>query len=95
LSCSKELIGISNEIVKKCQGLPLAIVVIGSLLCIREKNGLGRQKFRDNLSLELTKDPHLIQIKEILGLSYNDLPYYLKSCFLYFGIYPEDYEVRS
>jgi len=34
-------------------------------------------------------------MKEILGLSYNDLTYYLKSCLLYFGIYPEDYEVKS
>ncbi|XP_019432888.1 PREDICTED: disease resistance protein RPM1-like [Lupinus angustifolius] len=32
-------------------------------------------------------------ITNIIGLSYNDLPYHLKSCFLYFGIYPEDYEV--
>ncbi|MCH80081.1 disease resistance protein [Trifolium medium] len=34
-------------------------------------------------------------IKEVLGLSYDDLPYYLKSCFLYFGMYPEDYEVNT
>ena len=37
---------------------------------------------------------HLTSITKILSLSYNDLPYYLKSCFLYFGIFPRDYSVR-
>lgn len=34
-------------------------------------------------------------IKQILGFSYNDLPYYLRSCLLYFGMYPEDYNVKA
>ncbi|XP_050881294.1 disease resistance protein RPM1 isoform X2 [Lathyrus oleraceus] len=93
--CPKELIGIANEIVQKCNGLPLAIVAIGGLLSTREKTGFEWLRFRENLNLELKKDTHLIGIKEILGLSYDDLPYYLKSCLLYFVIYPEDYVVRS
>ncbi|CAK8565695.1 unnamed protein product [Lathyrus sativus] len=93
--CPKELTGIANEIVQKCNGLPLAIVAIGGLLSTREKNVFEWQRFRENLSLELKKDTNLIGIKEILGLSYDDLPYYLKSCLLYFAIYPEDYVVRS
>ena len=35
-----------------------------------------------------------IGITKILGFSYDDLTYYLKSCLLYFGVYPEDYEVK-
>ncbi|XP_058782221.1 disease resistance protein RPM1-like [Vicia villosa] len=93
--CPKELTGIANEIVQKCNGLPLAIVAIGGLLSTREKTWFEWHKFRENLSLELKKDTNLIGIKEILGLSYDDLPYYLKSCLLYFGIYPEDYVVKS
>ncbi|KAI5409154.1 hypothetical protein KIW84_054819 [Lathyrus oleraceus] len=93
--CPKELTAIANEIVQKCNGLPLAIVTIGGLLSTREKTGFEWHRFRENLSLELKKDTNLIGIKEILGLSYDDLPYYLKSCLLYFAIYPEDYVVRS
>nr|AHB79187.1 CC-NBS-LRR disease resistance protein [Cicer arietinum] len=90
--CPKELIDVANEIVKKCKGLPLAIVTIGGLLSTKKRNVFEWNKFSENLSLELNKDKG---IKEILGLSYDDLPYHLKSCLLYFGIYPEDYEVKS
>ncbi|CAK8565678.1 unnamed protein product [Lathyrus sativus] len=93
--CPEEFIDIVNEIVEKCKGLPLAIVAIGGLLSTREKNVFEWQRFKENLSLELKKDTHLIGIEKILGLSYDNLPYYLKSCLLYFGIYPEDYEVKS
>jgi disease resistance protein RPM1 len=93
--CPEELIGIANEIVQKCKGLPLAIVAIGGLLSTKEKHVFEWQRFSENLSAELKKDTQLMGIKEVLGLSYDDLPYYLKSCLLYFGMYPEDYQVNS
>ncbi|KAL5077422.1 hypothetical protein RYX36_016406 [Vicia faba] len=93
--CPKEHTDLANEIVQKCNGLPLAIVTIGGLLSTKEKTGLQWDRFRENIISELKKDTHLIGIKEIIGLSYDDLPYYLKSCLLYFVIYPEDYAVRS
>ncbi|XP_045827041.1 disease resistance protein RPM1-like [Trifolium pratense] len=92
--CPKELSCIAVEIVNKCKGLPLALVAIGGLLSTRAKTGFELQRFRENLSLELKKDTNLIGIKEIVALSYDDLPYYLKSCLLYFGMYPEDYQVK-
>uniref|UniRef100_A0A7N2M818 NB-ARC domain-containing protein n=1 Tax=Quercus lobata TaxID=97700 RepID=A0A7N2M818_QUELO len=33
-------------------------------------------------------------VSKILSLSFEDLPYNLKSCFLYLGMYPEDYSIR-
>jgi disease resistance protein RPM1 len=92
---SKKINDIADEIVEQCNGLPLAIVAIGGLLSTREKTVSEWEQFRDNLSLALKNDTHLIGIKIILGLSYDDLPYYLKACLLYFGIYPKDYEVKS
>ena len=34
-------------------------------------------------------------VAKFLSLSNNDLSYNLRSCFLYLGMYPEDYEVKS
>ncbi|WJX37512.1 hypothetical protein P8452_25270 [Trifolium repens] len=93
--CPKDLIDISFEISRKCKGLPLAIVAIGGLLCTKEKKLHEWQKFCDNMPLELKKDSHLIGINKILALSYDDLPFRLKSSLLYFGMYPEDYIVQS
>ncbi|KAL5164783.1 Disease resistance protein RPM1 [Glycine soja] len=92
--CPSNLKDISTEIVKKCQGLPLAIVVIGGLLFDKKREILKWQRFYQNLSCELGKNPSLNPVKRILGFSYHDLPYNLKPCFLYFGIYPEDYKVE-
>ncbi|TKY46652.1 Disease resistance protein RPM1 [Spatholobus suberectus] len=93
--CPEDLRKISSYFVEKCKGLPLAIVAIGGLLSGKEKTPFEWEKIRRSLSSEMDKNPHLIGITKILGFSYGDLPYYLKSCLLYFGIYPEDYEVKS
>ncbi|KAG4909233.1 hypothetical protein JHK87_055349 [Glycine soja] len=93
--CPEDLKKISSDFVEKCKGLPLAIVAIGSLLSGKEKTPFEWEKIRRSLSSEMNKNPHLIGITKILGFSYDDLPYYLKSCLLYFGVYPEDYEVNS
>jgi disease resistance protein RPM1 len=86
---------ISKDIVKKCEGLPLAIVAIGGLLSTKEKVSLEWQKLHDSLSSELECNPHLTSITNILSLSYHDLPCYLKSCYLYLGIFLEDYSVSG
>jgi disease resistance protein RPM1 len=94
-SCPLELKDISDEIVQKCEGLPLAIVAIGGLLSTKDKTVSEWKKLCQNLSSELDRNPHLANLTRILGMSYDDLPHYLKSCILYFGIYPEDYSIRS
>ena len=92
--CPPELEKISLDIVKRCEGLPLAIVAMGGALSTKEKNELEWQKFNDSLGSQLESNPHLETITKILSLSYDDLPHYLKSCFLYFAIFPEDYPIN-
>ncbi|KAK2387046.1 disease resistance protein RPM1 [Trifolium repens] len=89
--CPHNLSDISSEIVKKCDGLPLAIVVAGGLLC-KSRNTVEWYRFNQNIKTKLNKDS---VINKILVLSYHDLSYNLKSCLLYFGIYPEDCKVNS
>jgi disease resistance protein RPM1 len=75
----------SMDIVKKCEGLPLAIVAIGGLLSTKEKVPLEWPKLHDSLNSELECNPHLSSITNILSLSNHDLLCYLNSCYLYFG----------
>jgi disease resistance protein RPM1 len=92
--CPTELEEMSREIVQKCGGLPLAIVAIGGLLSTKPKTMFEWRKLSQNLRMELERNVHLTDLMKILSLSYDDLPHHLKSCMLYFGIYPEDYTIN-
>ncbi|TMW96006.1 hypothetical protein EJD97_008061 [Solanum chilense] len=87
-----EMVRIAKDMVEKCRGLPLAIVVLSGLLS--HKRGLDQwQKVKDHFWQNIQDDS--IQISYILSLSYNDLSATLKQCFLYFGVFPEDQEVDA
>ncbi|KAK2441020.1 disease resistance protein RPM1 [Trifolium repens] len=90
--CPENLVDISFEIAKKCSGLPLAIVVIGGFLSCKDREPFEWYNFSKNINPEFKEDPN---IKKNLGLSYHDLPYNLKSCLLYFGLYPENAVLES
>ncbi|PON67086.1 NB-ARC domain, LRR domain containing protein [Parasponia andersonii] len=87
--CPNELEELSQKIVSKCQGLPLAIGAIAGLLSRKSKVQCEWQRVLDNLNFEFKTNPQLTRITKILSLSYHDLPYHLKSCLLYFSIFPE------
>ncbi|XP_037471969.1 disease resistance protein Pik-2-like [Triticum dicoccoides] len=93
--CPPGLEEVSTAILEKCNGLPLAIVSIGRMLAQREnKIPADWQKVCRRLGPELETNPTLEAMGRIFTLSYNDLPYNLKACFLYLCAFPEDYEIK-
>jgi Leucine-rich repeat (LRR) protein len=88
-----ELVELAEMILRKCNGLPLAIVTIGGFLANQPKNPLEWRKLNEHISAELERNPKLETIRNVLMRSYDGLPYHLKSCFLYMPIFPEDYRV--
>jgi disease resistance protein RPM1 len=93
--CPKDLEGLSHDIVRRCGGLPLAIVAVSGLLATKEKSILEWKKVLSGLGgSAMVSDPYIDSVTNILSLSYGDLPYHLKSCFLYFGMFPEDFSIE-
>ncbi|XXG51498.1 hypothetical protein AAC387_Pa03g0047 [Persea americana] len=93
-ACPSDVEETGRQILAKCHGLPLAIAVLGGLLSTRDVTLSEWSKVLKSVAWHLsenTDDP----CREILALSYYDLPHYLKPCFLYFGLFPEDSEIRS
>nr|UBY07150.1 NBS-LRR disease resistance protein [Dasypyrum villosum] len=93
-ACPGEVRDDSVEILKKCGGLPLAIISISSLLASGSPDQKERWKHVRN-SLRSVSDTNLSleAMRQILNLSYKNLPHHLKTCFLYLGMFPEDYEI--
>ncbi|KAL6847446.1 hypothetical protein ACP4OV_023299 [Aristida adscensionis] len=91
-ACPPYLKEISAKILKKCGGLPLAIISTSSLLA----NEPNKWEYVFNsLGSSLEVSPSLEGMRQILNLSYIHLPHYLKTCMLYLGIYPEDYTIKK
>ncbi|KAJ4969286.1 hypothetical protein NE237_015987 [Protea cynaroides] len=90
---SPELQKVGRDIVGKCGGLPLAIVVLGGLLSRKDRIPSDWAKVLKRINEKFCEGHD--QITSILALSYDDLPYYLKSCFLCLGFFPEDQEIPA
>lgn len=81
---------VSCEILKKCDGLPLAIIAICGLLANKERREDVWNQVKDSIGRALERNPSVERMMKILSLSYFDLPPHLKTCLLYLSIFPED-----
>jgi hypothetical protein len=88
----RDLLEIAKRLTKKCGGLPLALVVLGGILRRRNDIYSAWSKVEDTLDWH---DEDGEKCMKILAKSYEDLPNHLKSCFLYFAAFPEDYQISA
>jgi hypothetical protein len=52
------------------------------------------EKLLISIGSALDNNPDLEGMKQILSLSYYDLPYHLKTCLMYLSLYPEDFKIE-
>uniref|UniRef100_A0A8I6YKF0 AAA+ ATPase domain-containing protein n=2 Tax=Hordeum vulgare subsp. vulgare TaxID=112509 RepID=A0A8I6YKF0_HORVV len=81
-SCPPQLEKISARILRKCGGLPLAIITIAKLLSNKHQTPDEWERLQGSIGTGLS-------YKNISLLGYWDLPHHLKTCLLYLCIYPE------
>nr|UBY07205.1 NBS-LRR disease resistance protein [Dasypyrum villosum] len=93
--CPHEFVQVSEDILKKCGGVPLAIITIASLLVSNFQIKTKDQWYGllNSIGHGLIEDPSAEEMKKILLFSYYDLPFHLKPCLLYLSIFPEDYKI--
>ncbi|KAM0845334.1 hypothetical protein ACQ4PT_056444 [Festuca glaucescens] len=94
-SCPKELEAEMGKILKKCAGLPMAIVSIASLLASYQSPDSKDmwERICRSIGSEMESNPTLEGMRQIVTLSYNHLAHHLKLCMMYLSVLPEDYVV--
>ncbi|KMT02680.1 hypothetical protein BVRB_9g203570 [Beta vulgaris subsp. vulgaris] len=90
---STELESVGKEIVSKCRGLPLAIKAVGGMMLCKPPYYHEWRRIADHFRDELGVEDNSVMAS--LQCSYDELPPYLKSCFLSLSIYPEDCEISK
>ncbi|RWR75840.1 putative disease resistance protein RGA4 [Cinnamomum micranthum f. kanehirae] len=84
---------IGREIVKKCRGIPLAVVTLGGLL--RSERSRHKWEFVRDSEMWNLDDENENAILPALRLSYSHLKPHLKQCFAFCAIFPQDYEIKK
>ncbi|XP_044962009.1 putative disease resistance RPP13-like protein 1 isoform X1 [Hordeum vulgare subsp. vulgare] len=81
------LTDIGLKIIQKIGGLPLSIKLMGGLL--RERGGTRHywEKVLDDSKWSMAKMPR--ELNYAVYLSYEDMPSYLRQCFLYYSLLPK------
>ncbi|XP_020178852.1 disease resistance protein RGA5 isoform X1 [Aegilops tauschii subsp. strangulata] len=89
--CPAELKVVSQKILEKCEGWPLGIIAIASLLANKPTQTKDQWcSVYNSISTGLENNHGVKDMRLILSLSYRDMPLQLRACLLYLSIFPED-----
>ncbi|KAJ3687660.1 hypothetical protein LUZ61_016824 [Rhynchospora tenuis] len=95
--CPSDLLELAHEISKKCKGLRLALIVVGCILRTKDKTKNAWESVLKQMDWyrNLDDDPEFRFGMHIVMMSYEDMPYYLKACFLYLASFPDNNEIPA
>ncbi|KAF8732112.1 hypothetical protein HU200_016073 [Digitaria exilis] len=93
--CPADLSNVAGKISKKCGGVPLAIITTASLLASQPRCSVEWEKVNNAIGSGSQNSHHMEKMSTILRLSYDDLPFHLKTCLLSLSKYPDDQVIRK
>ncbi|KAL6658745.1 hypothetical protein ACP70R_002785 [Stipagrostis hirtigluma subsp. patula] len=91
----EHLAEVSDRILKKCAGVPLAIITIASLLASKGKNKSDWEDVCKSIGSGLEENRTIDNMRKVLSLSYYDMPSHLRTCLLHLSVFPEDYKIQT
>ncbi|TKW13031.1 hypothetical protein SEVIR_5G073200v4 [Setaria viridis] len=91
----EHLTEVSDRILKKCAGVPLAIITIASLLANRARDKMDWYEVCNSIGTGLEYSLDVENMRKILAYSYYDLPPHLRTCLLYLSVFPEDSAIEK
>jgi disease resistance protein RPM1 len=86
-------VDVSDKILKKCGGIPLAIITMASLLADKPEGEWS--KLYNSIGFESKDNREAEDTMTILLFSYYDLSPQLRVCLLYLSTYLEDYFIKK
>ncbi|XP_078161811.1 putative disease resistance RPP8-like protein 2 [Carex rostrata] len=89
--CPDGVLPLVTQFTQKIGGWPLALVVLGGILSRKNPDHITW----DDVMQKMDWQTDGSIFTGVISTSYEDLPFALKPCFMYFGVFPEDYQIKA
>ncbi|PHT33616.1 hypothetical protein CQW23_25416 [Capsicum baccatum] len=86
--CPPKLHDVSQEVAKRCKGLPLVIILVAGIIKRKKMEASWWHEVKNSLLSYLGESEGYGL--STMKLSYDNLPDHLRPCLLYMGMFPED-----